>query len=56
MFCIIVNECEVDNGGCEHLCMDQPKSFSCGCRSGYTLDSNGRNCTGEYLVVLNTLL
>ena len=42
-----VNECEVDNGGCEQLCVDLPKSFFCDCRPGYTLASNGRNCSGK---------
>lgn len=43
----IVNECEVDNGGCEQVCEDLPKLFSCHCEPGYTLAPNGRDCEGK---------
>ncbi|XP_066499282.1 very low-density lipoprotein receptor-like [Hoplias malabaricus] len=31
------NECEVDNGGCSHICVDMPLGFVCDCPSGMRL-------------------
>ncbi|XP_016146007.1 low-density lipoprotein receptor-related protein 8-like [Sinocyclocheilus grahami] len=31
------NECEIDNGGCSHLCIDLPLGFMCDCPSGMRL-------------------
>ncbi|MCI4380474.1 hypothetical protein PGIGA_G00240380 [Pangasianodon gigas] len=31
------NECEVNNGGCSHYCVDQPLGFVCDCPSGMRL-------------------
>ncbi|KFD52311.1 hypothetical protein M513_06874, partial [Trichuris suis] len=42
--CIDVNECEQDNGGCEHLCINLPGSHKCACKAGYELfTKNGQN-------------
>lgn len=30
-----LNECLEGNGGCEHLCMDDPVGFHCSCHHGY---------------------
>lgn len=32
-----VDECSMENGGCEHECQNTPGSFTCSCRSGYLL-------------------
>ncbi|XP_056585509.1 low-density lipoprotein receptor-related protein 8-like [Triplophysa dalaica] len=32
-----LNECEYDNGGCSHLCVDLPLGFICDCPSGMRL-------------------
>ena len=48
--CLILpeNECEENNGGCEHRCKDLPYSFVCECDAGYQLSANGKNCIGTY--------
>ena len=32
------------NGGCDHDCTNQPGSFTCTCRRGYTLQSDRKSC------------
>lgn len=27
--CVDIDECENDNGGCEHLCVNKPGTFTC---------------------------
>lgn len=41
-----LNECEVDNFGCEHKCFNTRGSAKCGCHEGYQLSEDGKNCTG----------
>ena len=41
-----IDECEINNGGCEHNCTNIIASFVCSCRDGYNLTMNGLNCTG----------
>ncbi|KAM8704028.1 hypothetical protein ACLKA7_008618 [Drosophila subpalustris] len=40
-----VDECAVNNGGCQHRCLNTYGSYQCSCRNGYTLHKNGHNCT-----------
>ena len=40
------NECSTSNGGCQQTCINTAGSFHCDCRCGYSLNSNGRTCTG----------
>lgn len=43
------NECTIDNGGCEQMCVNQVAArVQCLCFGGFTLDSNGINCTGMH--------
>ena len=41
-----INECEEDNDGCSQICNNTQGSFECSCRDGYTLDGDGKNCSG----------
>ncbi|XP_053387247.1 uncharacterized protein LOC123541978 [Mercenaria mercenaria] len=37
--CIDIDECEVNNGGCDQNCTNTDGSFECTCKSGYRVDS-----------------
>ena len=42
-----VDECAINNGGCEQVCNNTIGSFLCKCVTGYQLDENGFNCSGK---------
>ena len=42
-----INECSANTDNCAQTCSNTVGSFTCGCNSGFTLDSNGRTCSGE---------
>ena len=44
-----MNECLIDNGGCEQVCVDLPISFECLCESGFNLAADERLCDGEQI-------
>ncbi|XP_070545496.1 tolloid-like protein 1 isoform X2 [Ptychodera flava] len=43
-FFMDIDECENDNGGCEHICTNTIGSYNCSCRNGFMLHENGHNC------------
>ena len=43
-----INECGSNNGGCNQLCTNTAGSFTCSCRTGFTLGSNRQTCVGEF--------
>uniref|UniRef100_H2ZHT2 Metalloendopeptidase n=1 Tax=Ciona savignyi TaxID=51511 RepID=H2ZHT2_CIOSA len=44
------DECAVENGGCMHMCVNTVGSYTCNCRNGYVLHSNGHGCKeGKYI-------
>ena len=49
-FKIDIDEC-IDSE-CEHVCNNTDGSYTCSCNSGYSLDSNGRNCSGMSIIYL----
>ena len=46
MFCIDIDECAVDMGGCEHMCYNTNGSHHCQCHGGFLLAEDGKHCTG----------
>ena len=42
-----LNECRTGGHNCSQYCFNLFGSYGCGCRAGYTLDADGRSCTGE---------
>ena len=50
LFPVVVDRCSVDNGGCAQICRSTTTSAVCSCRSGFTLNSDGRSCDGTWLI------
>ncbi|CAG9863735.1 unnamed protein product [Phyllotreta striolata] len=44
--CIDINECSVNNGGCQQKCINNAGEYSCGCNIGYELYT--RNGTASF--------
>nr|CAD7433326.1 unnamed protein product [Timema monikensis] len=42
--CVDVDECVINNGGCEDLCINSPGSYHCQCPKGLRLSVNGKTC------------
>ena len=42
-----VNECTQNTDGCQQRCVNTPGSIMCECNSGYSLNGDGRTCSGE---------
>ncbi|XP_025833299.1 low-density lipoprotein receptor-related protein 4 [Agrilus planipennis] len=38
------NACGNNNGGCSHLCLRRPDSFTCACETGVLMTKNGKIC------------
>ncbi|CAH0558866.1 unnamed protein product [Brassicogethes aeneus] len=44
VFYVNFNKCSVNNGGCQHNCIQTFISSNCTCRVGYRLHENGKDC------------
>ena len=44
-----VDECQTNNGRCNHTCTNMFGSFECSCDLGYSLALDGFDCDGEHL-------
>ena len=42
-----IDECANNNGGCQVFCFNSQGSYSCGCRAGFALLSDGQTCNGR---------
>ena len=42
-----IDECAVGIDSCAHTCTNTVGSYTCSCRSGYRLASDGWTCIGE---------
>ena len=41
-----INECDVDKGGCNQICVNKAGSYECNCHSGYIMGSDRKTCSG----------
>ena len=39
-----INECLTNNGGCDHICINNQGSFECSCNTTYTLAKDNETC------------
>ena len=44
-----LDECHLNNGGCNQTCMNGYGSFECSCGTGYSLASNSLDCEGGFM-------
>ena len=56
MILVDVNECDINNGGCEHNCENTEGSYKCSCLANYFLNRDGHTCTGEFLIPITIRL
>ena len=49
---IDIDECSEDRDMCEQLCSNTIGSYTCGCRTGYTLASDRMSCNGRSIDIL----
>nr|XP_018671091.1 sushi, von Willebrand factor type A, EGF and pentraxin domain-containing protein 1 [Ciona intestinalis] len=42
--CADVDECAVNNGGCDHFCSNEMGGYQCSCRENYQLNADGATC------------
>ncbi|XP_065665249.1 mucin-3B isoform X8 [Hydra vulgaris] len=40
----LVDQCSVQNGGCDHICNSSPYEYLCSCKVGYRLNIDERSC------------
>lgn len=48
-----INECQDNNGGCDHFCRNTVGSFECSCQKGYKLLTDERTCQGQWLAAVS---
>lgn len=39
-----VDECQDNNGGCQHICVNTMGSYECQCKEGFFLSDNQHTC------------
>lgn len=43
-----IDECQENNGGCDHFCRNTVGSFECSCQKGHKLLTDERTCQGQW--------
>ena len=44
---IDINECNINNGGCEQTCVNDVGTYNCYCNYGYNLNFDNHTCEGK---------
>lgn len=48
--CADIDECKMNNGGCQDKCINSPGSFSCLCtRLGFVVAADNKSCISEFV-------
>ena len=42
-----MNECTINNGDCEQICINDVGTYHCDCRHGYSVSLNNHTCNGK---------
>ena len=45
-----IDECQTQNGGCTHQCINTPGSHYCKCREGATMGLDNKTCQGKVII------
>ncbi|XP_065684134.1 uncharacterized protein LOC100210120 isoform X1 [Hydra vulgaris] len=43
----LVDQCSIQNGGCDHICNSSPYEYLCSCKVGYRLNIDERSCVNN---------
>lgn len=49
-----INECDVNNGGCSHECVNTRGSYECICPKGFKVQMDQETCKGTALLILSS--
>lgn len=47
-----IDECTINNGGCDHNCTNINGSYYCNCSTGFLLDDDHHGCSGLRSIIL----
>ena len=45
---VVSDLCATGDHDCEQVCVSSPGSYTCACREGFTLNSDGKTCNGQW--------
>ena len=45
-FYLDINECEINNGGCDQKCLNTAGTYQCDCFGGFIYNSTTKECKG----------
>ena len=48
-----MDECSINNGGCDEMCTNTNGSYVCSCNDGYILNDDGLTCDGIIMHISN---
>lgn len=46
---VVSDLCATGDHDCEQVCISSPGSYTCACHEGFTLNSDGKTCNGQWL-------
>ena len=51
-----IDECDTNNAGCHHECVNLPGNYSCHCDDGYELHEDEHLCLRKYTLPLRSCI